>query len=80
MPSITLKSVPVELLESLRARAAANHRSLNGEILHALTIAVGARTPALAELMSRIDARRSQLALPALTDEFLRSARDDGRP
>jgi plasmid stability protein len=79
MPSITLKSIPVELLESLRARAAANHRSLNGEILHILTRVVRESSHS-AELVSRIEARRRQLEAPMLTDDPLRSARDDGRP
>jgi plasmid stability protein len=34
--AITLKSVPEELSESLKAVAANNHRSLNGEILYRL--------------------------------------------
>lgn len=33
MSGITLKSIPEDLLASLKSRAAGNHRSLSGEIL-----------------------------------------------
>lgn len=36
MRSITLKNLPDELVETLKARAADSHRSLNGEILFRL--------------------------------------------
>ena len=36
MSAITLKNIPDELIASLKLRAAAAHRSLNGEILYRL--------------------------------------------
>ena len=33
MPSLSIKNVPDEVIERLRARAALNHRSLQGELL-----------------------------------------------
>ena len=33
MPSLSIKNVPEELVERLRARAKGNHRSLQGEIM-----------------------------------------------
>lgn len=33
MPSLSIKDVPEELAEQLRQRAAANHRSLQGELM-----------------------------------------------
>lgn len=38
--SLSIKNVPEELADSLRARAARNHRSLQGELLHILETAV----------------------------------------
>jgi plasmid stability protein len=32
MASVTIKDIPVEILERLRQRAAADHRSLNKEV------------------------------------------------
>ena len=33
MPNLSIKNVPDEVVEKLRARAAANHRSLQGELM-----------------------------------------------
>ena len=40
MASLTLKNIPDELLQRLRARAERERRSLTGEILHLLETAV----------------------------------------
>lgn len=34
MPNLSIKNVPEEVVERLRARARANHRSLQGELLN----------------------------------------------
>jgi plasmid stability protein len=36
MPSLTIRNIPDDILETLRGRARRNHRSLNGEVLAAL--------------------------------------------
>lgn len=51
MRTLTLRGVPDDTLERLRARAAANHRSLNGELL-AILDAATAKTPELSALPS----------------------------
>lgn len=48
MPSLTIRGIPQDILEILRARAGRNHRSLNGEVLvlletHALAPVTDAR-------------------------------------
>ena len=43
--TLTVKQVPERLAQKLRARAAANHRSLQGELLLILTEAVGQQQP-----------------------------------
>ncbi len=48
MPSLTIRNIPEDILEILRARAGRNHRSLNGEVLvlletHALAPVADAR-------------------------------------
>jgi plasmid stability protein len=40
MPNLSIKSVPEELAEQLRRRAARNHRSLQGELMAILEAAV----------------------------------------
>jgi hypothetical protein len=40
---LSIKDVPVEMADALRARARANHRSLQGELMAMLEAHVGAR-------------------------------------
>lgn len=43
MTSLSIKNVPDDVVARLRAQAARNHRSLQGELLHILTYARGDR-------------------------------------
>ena len=40
MPNLSIKNVPVDVVEHLRSRARANHRSLQGELLALVNAAV----------------------------------------
>lgn len=42
MPNLSIKNVPPEIVEKLHERAAAHHRSLQGELMALVTRAVGA--------------------------------------
>jgi plasmid stability protein len=57
MPTITLKGLPRDLHRKIRARAKANHRSLNREVIATLQAATAATRPlnanALQELVRR---------------------------
>jgi antitoxin FitA len=80
MPSLTIKSVPVELLEQLKASAAAHRRSLNSEVLVRLERSVG-RIPVDPDaFLARVDALQRRVSLPPLTDALLEQARTEGRP
>ncbi len=73
--AITIKQVPVELLEQLRQRAKQNHRSLQGELLTILEQAIGSQermTPLAA--LERARARRS--ATQGDSVEIIRKMRD----
>ena len=74
--SLSIKNVPDDLVEKLRARAARHHRSLQGELLAILETTVQVeetRSAALAEL------RRLGLSTPAEAVDIIRADRD-GRP
>jgi plasmid stability protein len=45
MPTITLKGLPRDLHRKMKARAKANHRSLNGEVIATLQAAATAPQP-----------------------------------
>lgn len=79
MPTLTIKGLPDPIHERLKARAAANRRSLNGEIIVCLERAVGvARFDANAWL-AEAEALREELAGAPMTDRELREARRGGR-
>ncbi len=79
MPTITLKKIPDELYERLRTAAKANRRSINNQVLTYLEEALMSTRVDPEELLARI--REVQFIPPEpLTDEFLRAAKDEGRP
>jgi plasmid stability protein len=80
MPSLTIKNIPADLLEALRARAAENNRSINGEVLLTLRRAVLARPVDPEELLARIDAVKAKLDLKPVSNAFIRKAIREGRP
>lgn len=81
MAVLTLKSVPEELIEGLKAQAAANRRSLNQEAITRLERSLTAAPRDVATKLALLKAAQARLAhLPPLTDEFLELAKNDGRP
>lgn len=80
MPSLTIKGIPDDLLHSLRRIAETNRRSINSEVLLRLERSIGRAPTDPEEFLSRIRARRERLQVPPLTQEFLTTARAEGRP
>jgi plasmid stability protein len=72
--SLSVKNVPEELADALRERAARNHRSLQGELLHILETAVRPRPFQATALWRRVQA----LDLTTTNDatRFVREDRD----
>jgi antitoxin FitA len=79
MPVLTIKGMPDSLYRRMKARAAANRRSLNAEILSCLEEASDRVPPDATQLLKMVDARRNSVKLPFLTDKFLRAAINRGR-
>ena len=80
MPAITLKNIPDDLYSKIKENAALNHRSINSEIIYCLETIVKSK-PINPELfLARIDRMNQNLSIPPLTDEFLKKAKDEGRP
>ena len=80
MPSITLKNIPEPVSLARKQRAEANRRSMNSEAIRCLELAVlqpGAESKE--ELLARIRQRRALLTAPFLTEQELRTMREDGR-
>jgi antitoxin FitA len=81
MSSITVKNIPEELYEQLRQSAAANHRSINSEIIVCIERAVGSRSKIDVETILA-DARRLRELTKdhPITDAEFNEAKRAGRP
>ena len=72
--SLSIKDVPDDLADALRERAAFNHRSVQGELMHILESAVRPR-PFRAEALVR-QIRALGFSTPADATKFIRQDRD----
>ncbi|MGE0158642.1 MAG: Arc family DNA-binding protein [Gemmatimonadales bacterium] len=80
MPNLTLKNIPADLLERLKASAEVGRRSLNSEVIHRLEASIG-RSPADVEaLLAELRDVRERRRLPYLADQAARATRDAARP
>ena len=81
MADLTLRGIPDELYEALKAEAERNRRSLNQEVIYRLEASVRAPTRDADAELARIRRLRDRMGdLPPLDDELLERARDRGRP
>jgi plasmid stability protein len=74
--NLSIKDVPDQIADQLRARAARHHRSLQGELMVILEGSLGPPpqlTPA--ELLARV--RASGLRTPAESSQMIRRDRDE---
>jgi len=73
--SLSIKDVPQDMVRALRARARANHRSMQGELMSILEAAVRAPRPFQAfALLREIEALG--LSTPAEAVQMIREDRD----
>ncbi len=72
--SLSIKDVPEELAEALRARAARNHRSIQGELMHILETAVRPRPFKAGSLWTQLEALGLSTPDDAVT--MVRATRD----
>lgn len=79
MPTLTIKSLPDELYHHLKARAEANRRSLNSEILVCLEWATRTTPIDVAGTLTRIDALRRRFKGPVQDEKGINAAKRSGR-
>ncbi len=72
--NLSIKEVPDDLAEALRARARANHRSLQGELMAMIETHVGARPFRARQLLDGV--RALGLRTPAEATRMIREDRD----
>ncbi len=77
--SLTIKGIPETLYHRLKRCATEHRRSLNREVIASLERAVQGQRVDPEELLAQTDALRAHLALPPVTVQLLRKAKE-GRP
>ncbi|HTS71519.1 MAG TPA: Arc family DNA-binding protein [Terriglobia bacterium] len=80
MATLTIKNVPEELHQRLKERAAEHRRSLNSEAISCLETVLVRKRVDPQEFLARVDALRKRMPRMYLTEEFLRAAKNAGRP
>jgi plasmid stability protein len=80
MPTLTIKNVPTELYRRLKARAAQNRRSINGEAIICLEQVLRGAAPLDPEaFLASARELRKRAANVRVTDEDLAKMKAEGR-
>ena len=79
MTTFTLKGIPEDLYRRLKQRAAANRRSINGEMLVCLEEALRGKRVNPADMLAKVDAVRERLDMRPYTQAALEAAKRGGR-
>jgi plasmid stability protein len=77
--NFTLKNIPQDLFDKIKARAERNHRSINGEIIASIEAATASRHVPVDEILARARVLRERTR-GLLTDDLIDHAKRDGRP
>ena len=76
---VKIKNIPPKLYKKLEARAAAHRNSINCEVIRCLDEVLNPQR--VKKMLARIEDLHSRVSdAPPLTDEFLRKAKEEGRP
>lgn len=78
--TITVKGIPEELYRRLKAAAAANHRSINSEIIMRIEQTLMARRVPAEALLARVRRLHESFGGRTLKLKQLDAARREGRP
>jgi plasmid stability protein len=79
MATLTIKNIPDAVYEQLKQRAARHRRSVNSEIIVCLEKVVGSRPVDPATFLTSLHVLRQHLSSVFVTDEALRTAKEEGR-
>ena len=79
--NVTIKNMPPKLYEELKVRASAHRRSVNSEVIGCLEEVLLRRRESTEALLKKLEELRNRVSdAPPLTDEFLKKAKEEGRP
>lgn len=79
MPALTLKNIPEELYDQLKASAQAHHRSINSEMIHFLESSLAPRKAKPQEFLAAAQLLRQQVKGKRLSVKDIEAAKKEGR-
>ena len=79
MATLTIKNIPDELYEQLKQSAARHRRSVNSEVIVCLEKVLRSRAVDSATFLASIRALRKNISTVFVTEDDLRTAKDEGR-
>jgi plasmid stability protein len=77
--TITVKDIPDDLYAALKQSAAANHRSINREIIHCIEQAVRSRKMSVDEIVAEARRLQAEIGPLPINEEMLKEAKKMGR-
>lgn len=80
MTTMTVKNIPDDLYERLKAAAKAHHRSMNSEILYCVERVLTPQKVDVDEHIAAARALRANTAAHPITEEEINAAKNTGRP
>ena len=79
MAAITVKNIPDDLYEALKASAEENHRSINSEVIVSLGRLFLPKRLTVEEKLANIRKLRANIPARYVTDEIINAAKNEGR-
>ncbi len=79
MPALTVKNIPEQLYDHLRASARVHHRSINSELIHCLETALLPRRASAEETIATARALRAQVKAKRIPTREITAAKNEGR-
>lgn len=79
MTTITVKDIPEDIYSELKKIAAANHRSINREIIHCIERAIRTRRPSVEEILEEARRIREEIGPVPISEEILNEYKNEGR-
>ncbi len=80
MTTLTIKNVPERLHKRLKESARQHRRSINSEAIFCLERVFGVHRVDPKEFLAEVKAMQKRMPYVHLTEEFLRAAKNEGRP
>ena len=79
MHNVTVKNIPDDLYEKIKMTAHDNRRSINNEIINRLDRSLKSTKIDIDSFLRRIENFQKNIEMPFLTDDLIRTAKEEGR-